>query len=771
MVLVAAVMGVVTAGLALPFVGALGAGAKDVAKSMEKLPASLKTRDLAQRTQILDAKGGLIATLYDENRITVPLSQISRVMVKSIVAIEDYRFYQHGALDLKGTLRALVTNQANSGAVVQGGSSITQQMVKLTLIDQAQTKKERQAATDDTYARKIRELRYAIAFEENYSKDWILERYLNIAYFGDGAYGVQSAAKHYFSKDAADLTLPEAAMLAGLVKNPTGYDPTNAPDRALTRRNVVLERMAQLNVIKDKKAERIKDQPLNLRPQETRNGCVFSAAPFFCDCVVRYLMQDESLGATPKERRELLYSGGLTIRTTIDMDMQRAAEASVRNHVYPTDQAIGALASVEPRTGNVMALAQSRPMGRLKKKGETYLNYIVPEKYGDAKGFQAGSTFKAFVLAAAINQSIPLTWSVNSPEKMVLRKEDFLDCQDKPYDYGEWPVGNSTSSGVMNMYTGTRLSVNTFYAQLEKKTGLCEPFKLAKEMGIQLDHPNGDKKLGIPPERVASFVLGVANVSPLEMAEAYATFAGRGFHCDSRPVTSIENSKSKTIREYEEACRQVIPSPVADAVNDVLRGLQEPGGFGYSQGLGLPMDSAAKTGTINSNMAVWYVGYTPKLATASMIAGANESGSWVTLNGQSVGGRYVGEAFGSTLAGPMWGDMMDVAATKLPSVDFVQPSGTDVAGYLTGVPDVTGMSLSAAKAALEDAGFETSIGGYRDSSQDKDTVAYTYPKAGADAASGDTVVIYPSDGTPQVKPKKNKNKGKGGKNNGKGNRK
>jgi membrane peptidoglycan carboxypeptidase len=186
---VAAVMGVVVAGLAIPFAGVIGLSARDVAKTVDNLPAELKTEELPQKTRIVDSSGNVIATLYDENRIIVPLSQISRTMVKSIVAIEDYRFYQHGALDLKGTLRALVTNQASDG-VVQGGSSITQQMVKLTLLSQARTRAERQAATDDTYARKLRELRYAIAFEQHYSKDWILERYLNIAYFGDGAFGV-----------------------------------------------------------------------------------------------------------------------------------------------------------------------------------------------------------------------------------------------------------------------------------------------------------------------------------------------------------------------------------------------------------------------------------------------------------------------------------------------------------------------------------------------------------------------------------------------------
>src|SRR4051812_10296106 len=248
MLAVAAVMGVVVAGLAIPFAGVLGVGARNVAQTMDSLPAELKTDPLPQKTKLVDSDGDTIATIYDENRVNVSLNQISRTMVKAIVAIEDYRFYEHGALDLKGTLRALVTNQANSG-VVQGGSSITQQMVKLTLLTQANTKAEREAAVDDTYARKLRELRYAIAFEQHYSKDWILERYLNISYFGDGTYGIQSAARHYFNTNAKNLDLRQSAMLAGLVKNPTGYDPTNSPDAALERRNVVLDRMADLNVI------------------------------------------------------------------------------------------------------------------------------------------------------------------------------------------------------------------------------------------------------------------------------------------------------------------------------------------------------------------------------------------------------------------------------------------------------------------------------------------------------------------------------------------
>src|SRR3954466_9073870 len=248
MVAVAAVLGVVVAGLAIPFAGIAGIGARNVARTMDNLPEELQTDELPQRTTILDANGNRLASYYDENRITVPLTGISRTMVKALVAIEDYRFYQHGALDLKGTLRALITNQANNG-VVQGGSSITQQMVKLTLVAQAKGNKKKAAeATDDTYARKVRELRYAIAFEQHYSKDWILERYLNLAYFGDGAYGIQSAAKHYFNKNAKDLNWSQSALLAGLVQNPTRRDPTDYPDLALERRDVVLDRMAQLSV-------------------------------------------------------------------------------------------------------------------------------------------------------------------------------------------------------------------------------------------------------------------------------------------------------------------------------------------------------------------------------------------------------------------------------------------------------------------------------------------------------------------------------------------
>src|SRR6478609_5981300 len=465
MVVVAAVMGVIAAGLAIPFAGVLGVGARQVAEAMDDLPAELQTDPLPQKTKLLDSDGETIATIYDENRVNVSLDQISRVMVQAIVSIEDSRFYEHGALDLKGTLRALITNQANDG-VVQGGSSITQQMVKMTLLTQADTKAEAAAATDDTYARKLRELRYAIAFEQQKSKDWILERYLNIAYFGDGTYGIQSAARHYFNVNANKLDLRQSATLAGLVKNPSGYDPTNSPDKALERRNVVLDRMAELNVITREKAAKTKESDLGLHVKAAKNGCLYSRAPFFCDYAISWLLQNPALGDTVEERKKTLKTGGLTITTTLDLDDQTAADNAVADHVYKHDQAVGALAMVEPGTGAVKALAQSRPMGRSEAAGETYLNYSVPTRYGGSAGFQAGSTFKPFVLAAAVNDRIPLSTTLNPPPEMTIPQDEFENCPGEPGFAGEWNVATSTTSGTMDIYRGTQTSSNTFYAML-----------------------------------------------------------------------------------------------------------------------------------------------------------------------------------------------------------------------------------------------------------------------------------------------------------------
>jgi membrane peptidoglycan carboxypeptidase len=674
-VAISAVVGVLAAGLVIPVVGAVGYGASATARSMKNLPEELKATPLAQRTRVLDRNGNLIATFYDQNRVNVPLSKVAPIMKRAIIAIEDYRFYEHGALDLKGTLRAFVNNQTSSGT--QGGSSITQQMAKMTLLAQARTEAERKAATANTYQRKIQELRHAIAFEQNYSKDWILERYLNLAYFGDGAYGIQAAARHYFSVNASQLDTAQSATLAGLVKNPVGFDPTRFKDRAVARRNVVLDRMAELNVIPQETADKLVKEGLGLKVSKRRNGCLGTSAAFFCDYVRRYLLADPALGRTVADRAELINSGGLTIKTTVDLRFQRAADAAAKASVKPKDQAIGALAMVQPGTGAVRAIAQSRPMGRDRKKGETFLNYIVNSKYGDSNGFQAGSTFKLFVMAAALEQGLPASTSFNSPAQVHIPQNEFADCNGQYPSTQLWEPHNSTKNGFFNMYQGAQLSVNTYFAQLEKKTGLCKPFALARSMGVELDHPRS--------ERVPSFTLGVADVSPLEMAGAYATVAARGEYCATQPVTKILNSSGQVFKDYKPQCQQVMKQDTADTINDILHGVMEPGGFG--QLLNIDKESAGKTGTIQNNKAVWFDGYTPELATAAMIAGANSTGTPITLNGQSVGGRYIDVAHGSTVAGPMWALAMRRIQDLIPATSFHPPIAPEPRPYVPPAPN------------------------------------------------------------------------------------
>ncbi|MGN6575421.1 MAG: transglycosylase domain-containing protein [Nocardioides sp.] len=737
-VAVSAVIGVLAAGLVLPFAGVAGVATRAAAQGAHALPEEMQFEPLPQRSVLLDRHGKVLATFFDQNRVTIPLSRVAPVMRQAIIAIEDHRFYEHGALDLKGTLRALVSN--STGDEVQGGSSITQQMVKMTLLNQAKTPEEQAAATEKSYRRKVDELRFAIRVEEEHTKDWILQRYLNTAYYGDGAYGIEVAARHYFSRPAAELRLHQAALLAGLVNNPTAYDPTRHPRAAERRRDTVLTRMQQLGVISAARAERARERGLGLRLTQTPNGCVSTTAAWFCDYARAWLMRDKTLGDDPEQRRTLLRTGGLTVQTTLAPGMQRAADKSVRRHVDPTDRAIGGLALVEPGTGDVRALAQSRPMGGRSRQGQTYLNYVVPERYGDAGGFQAGSTFKVFVLAAALRQGMDMHTEIKAPPQIAVPIERYRGCHG-PLDSDKvWDPANSTSSGRFDLYSGTQLSVNTFFAKLELRTGLCTPYRLAKEMGVRLEDPDN--------EQVPAFTLGVVGTDPLTMAGAYATFAARGRHCEPRPVTRITTSSGKTLAEVPTDCRRVLPRGVADAVNDVLRGVQEPGGFGHSAGIALRQPSAGKTGTIDGHRAVWFVGYTPDLAGAAMIAGANRQGHWVSLNGQVVGGRRISEAHGSTTAGPVWGDAMQAIQRWLPDRDFHRPGKRVVQGDTVTVPDVVGMPFDRAARVLQRAGLLIRVDGAQ-SRPDEDgvvdlqpvgVVRKLRPKAGREVPSGSELV-------------------------------
>lgn len=661
--LLSAVAGILVAAIFIPGTALFASTANNLSKDIVNLPLELNDQPSAQTTRLLASNGDLIAYFYEENRQDIPLAQIAPVMQDAILSIEDARFYEHGALDVKGTLRALVNN-ASEGAT-QGGSSITQQLVKLTLVSQATTKEQRMAAIKKSTARKIRELKLAIEYEETHTKKEILERYLNLAYFGDSAYGISAASYHYFSVSPAKLNVRQAATLAGLVKNPVEFDPGVYPEKALARRNTVLAVMARLGKISEADAKQFQAEPLELKVTKFPNGCVSTVAEFSCDYVRRYLLEQPALGATTEERQRALERGGLTIKSNISVRMQKAINKAVSSTVKPTDsKAIGAMALLEPGTGKVRGLAQSRPMGRDKKKGQSFINFTVPTAYGDSGGFPAGSTFKMFTVAAALKQGIDVSQSFKSPGKMTVPAGSYFACNGG--GTSAWPVANSTRNGTMNMYTGTRLSVNTYFAQLEKKAGLCNVVRAAESMGIKV--PDQDQ--------VGPFTLGVTSVSPLDMAAAYAVPASGGMYCKPLPIDSIVDTNGKTIKKYQPDCERVISKDDAAQINDILRGVQEPGGFGYDLGgTGLSIPSAAKTGTAQNNQAVWYAGYTPQLAAMSMIAGVKANGGPRTLAGVEINGSPLDfhAVGGSSLAGPMWAKAMHVIDGFLTSVPFDKP--------------------------------------------------------------------------------------------------
>ncbi|WP_169512950.1 transglycosylase domain-containing protein [Actinopolymorpha alba] len=745
-VVVSALIGALAAGLLIPFAGLLGASTSTVTDGFQEMDGNLQDPPLPERSRMLAADGSVIATFYDQNRVEVSLKEVAPVMQRAILAIEDARFYQHGPLDAQGTLRAFLRNQ-QAGGVSQGGSTITQQYVKLVLFESAETKDEQKKVIEDSYGRKLQELRYAVELEKTLAKNQILEKYLNIVYFGDGAYGIESAAKHFFNTTASKLTLTQAAMLAGLVRNPNGLDPQKNAKDVLGRRNLVLSRMVDTAMISPEMGTEARKQGLGLKMTQSRQGCYYAKYPFFCDYAREVLLNDPHFGKTKEERQRLLSRGGLTIKTTLDPQSQVAAQESVSKHVKPTDEAIGALSLVEPGTGYVKALAQSRGYG--KGKGKTFMNLNVPVKYNGTWGYQPGSTFKPFVMAAAIRQGIPLTQSFPSPGRTVIT-QPVKTCTDGKRGFARtaWKVGNSTSAGATStMLTGTALSVNTFYANLEAATGICEPANIATKLGAT-------RADGRPLQQFKPFVLGVNEIAPLSMAEAYATFAARGLHCKATPVTQVVDRNGDQLKIEGPSCKQVLPKDVADAVNYVLRQVVD-GPVPGRTGKDMHMDgrqAAGKTGTNEERKAVWFMGYTTNLATAAVIVDADPP--LRSLIGMNIGGRVVGgsEVWGGKLAGPMWLDAMNGALVGRQSANFVEPNRDIIQGVPTEVPSVIGMGQNRAKQTLSEAGFGMVIGGWVDSGAQRGTIARQSPGPNSMYGSGSTVTVYLSDGTPPAPP-------------------
>ncbi|HYP45801.1 MAG TPA: transglycosylase domain-containing protein [Propionibacteriaceae bacterium] len=722
-IIVSVLAGVLVAGLFVPMAGLAGLGGRATATELDNLPAQLETPTPSTRSKVLMANGEVLAYFYDENRIPVALSKIAPVMRSAQLAIEDHRFYQHGALDLKGTLRALVRNTASDGST-QGGSTISQQYVKMVQVEACQAKGDKvcaKAAVAPTVERKVRELRYAIALEKQLSKDEILERYLNIAYYGQGAYGVEAAAKYYFSTSAARLNLSQAALLAGLVQNPDSNNPVRNAAAALDRRDVVLNRMTELKIITAAQAAAAKKagfSPTQVKP--TRNGCVGTRYPFLCDYVRRTLLKTPSLGATVEERDNAVKRGGLTIQTAIDPKTQDIAQKKVSSVVGPKDPLISTMNMIQPGTGLIVAMAQSRPvMGSNAKAGQTYWNLAVEPGMGGIQGYQAGSTFKAFTAAAALEKGIPLSKKYNARRTMNYRGRSFETCNGRMRVPGRWKVSNSTGrNGRMDMYKAAAWSVNNYFVQLELATGMCRVTKMAEDLGVKVGTPS--RPLVKFYQRIPAFTLGSVEVSPLSMAEAYATFAARGIHCDPIIIDAITARTGERLPAPSANCKRVLSQDVADGMNKLMAYVMTDG-TGRRVVTSDRRVQAGKTGTINSNEAVWFAGYTPEIAGVSMISIDNRARPFIKTKKARRAGQFrrsgvknfrvpsTGvrlEGSGSGDAGmKIWKPTMNAYLRGVPKTRFNRPSRDVTAGKQVPLPSITGLGIRAATRKLEKAGF------------------------------------------------------------------
>jgi membrane peptidoglycan carboxypeptidase len=656
---VSVLAGAVLAGIALPAAGALGLSAKGTVKGFDDLPGELKTQPLSQASRILDANGGLIATVYSRDRTVVPITQMSPNILKAIVDIEDARYYKHGAIDLKGILRALSHNASDSGT--QGASTLTQQWVKNVFVEEAGDDPTKVAqATQQTVGRKIKEMKYAIQAEKELGKRKILENYLNITFFGEQAYGIEAAAERYFSVHAKDLSLTQAALLAGLVQSPSRYDPVNDEQEALARRNTVLARMAQLGDITAAQAAAAEKTPLGLKVSAPKNGCItaVNGAGFFCDYVRETFLQNAAFGKTAEDRAKLWNTGGLTIRTTLDPQAQRSTLEAVSKHVYKTDKVASAVTLVEPGTGKIRAMAQSRPYGF--GKDETQINLSVDRSMGGGLGYQPGSTMKPFVAAAALEAGYKPAQTYPAPYKMSY--PDVSGCDGAVYrDPGATLTNEDPSEhGPYTMPVALQKSINTYFVSLEAQVGLCPITQMMNKLGMTQRAGGGAWTLG------ASFTLGSNEASPLDMAAAYAAFAARGTYCTPTAIESATNAAGTSIPVPETHCNQAMSTQTADTINTMLKGVVDDG---TGTAAGLPdRDTAGKTGTTDSRLAAWFVGYTPNMAAAVWIGG--DGVKRVEMKNITFGGVTYGKVYGATGPAPIWRDAVSGALEGKPVLSF-----------------------------------------------------------------------------------------------------
>ncbi|MDR3315581.1 MAG: PBP1A family penicillin-binding protein [Coriobacteriales bacterium] len=583
----------------------------------------------------------VIAEFYLEDRVPVTAEQVSPNVFNATVDIEDERFWEHNGVDYYGIARALFVDLTSGGAT-QGASTITQQFVRQTIL--------KDEANEITVERKVREAYLAQELEERYTKEEVLMMYLNTINYGDGCWGIQSAAQHYFGKNAADLTVPEAALICGIPQSPEYNNPVSYPENALARRNLVLDRMFTNAHITEAERDEYKAMDLGLNVQIRANDGIYKV-PYFASYVRQLLLEDPAFGY------DEVFKGGLKVYTTIDLEYQQYAEeaCAAKEATMESDLEVS-LCTVEPSTGYILAMRGGK-------------NYEVDSFNTCTQMYrQPGSTFKTFALVTAIESGYSPNTSVSGAS---------------PFNFDGWKVENygGASYGTLNLYSATSESSNTAYARVVRKLGPEAVLGTALKMGI-IDDPNDP-----PMQAVNSVVLGSQGVNTLEMASAYGTLGNEGVHVKPTAVTKVLNYKDELIYEYVPEGDQVISPEVAWATTRVLRGVVT-GGTGSLAYLGW-QDVAGKTGTSENWRDSWFVGYTPQLSTAVWIGARVE--------------RYVQDNVGGANCCPVWKNFMNNALPRYGARDFAtaaEPSYNAKATFLT-AEEIKAKEDAEAKAAEE----------------------------------------------------------------------
>jgi penicillin-binding protein 1A len=671
------------------------------------LPPALPTP--SESSSIYAADGTLITTLQaEQNRENIALDKLPEFLPQAVIAIEDARYYEHNGVDLTAVLRAASTN-ATEGSVTEGGSTITQQYVKNAFLDDKQT-----------VARKIEEAALALQLERTYSKDLILELYLNTIYFGRGQYGVQAASYEYFGKPVTEITLSQAALLAGMIQSPSTVDPFLRPDAALERRNIVLDRMLELEMIEPERHERGISRPLNLA-EEAGTG---TAAPddddtdrypaaYFVEEVKQWILNDPRFGETRDDRINLLFGGGLRIHTTIDLELQRQAEAAVAR-VLP-DQATypaGALTTMDPRTGHVLAMVGGRDYW-----ADTDVVPYARYNLAMGKGRQSGSAFKPIVLAAALESGMPIIRQYSGPGAISIPRDQ------APV----WHVRGGC--GLVTLVEATVRSCNTVYAQLVMDVGGEIAIEMARRLGVQSDLQSNE-----------AAVLGTNDVTTVDMATAFGTFANHGVQVDPVLVTRIVRADGTILYENQYQQEKVLEAPVADLVTWTLEQVVQRGTGTRAQLADRP--AAGKTGTTENSWDAWFVGFTPQRVTAV----------WVGFPEQPIPMEPPTTpitVFGGTWPAEIWHEVMTHANAGLPVEDFRDPPPTVFAGIGSDqefidnrhVPTVLGQSIPRATIALVREGYLAQVVWREERGIPHGVVLAQYPEREEIAQVGSTVVI------------------------------